>query len=305
VEVLREALAKRGVGEASAVSVSSSAQVSINDLRAETEDAKRRADGFEQVAKAKQSALDSLSKELETLRLENSKLSDIEAKARHLQRVNEELSNSNSNLEREQDRLVQEVNAAKHGAAAAGSVARDFDPTTTKVLHFRHGPGASFSASRSSNELEAVRAELEAAREENRRLRTGGDVAMPAAAATGDLECRQASRQLERFKKATKKYVQDYRDGTYALLGWKVEMKGEGNNLKWHLTSRYQEGDELVFQLRPGEADMPPEFELLGTAWGEQLMTDRNAMAYLEVYKSIPGFLAQITTDLLSCQTIG
>jgi hypothetical protein len=296
-EVLREALAKRGTGEASP-SISSS-----GDLKAEAEAAKRRADDFEQVVKVKQSALDSLSAELESLRQQNSKLSDIEATAKHLQRVNEDLSNSNSTLERDQERLVGEINAAKR-EAAAGSGARDYDPSTTKVLHFRHGPGACFSSKGGSHEIEALRAELHAAREEIRNFRFGGDVAMPDAVAAGDLESRQVSRQFERFKKATKKYVQDYREGVYGLLGWKVEMKGEGNSLKWHLTSRYHIGEELVFHLRPGEGNSPPEFDLLKTSWGEQLQDDRHAMAFLEVYRSIPGFLAHITTEYLARQTI-
>merc|ERR1711934_1226231 len=159
--------------------------------------------------------------------------------------------------------------------------------------------GASFPSKAGGQEAEALRAEVDTLREEIRSLRSGSG-----AAATGDLECRQASRQLERFKKATKKYVQDFREGTYGLLGWKVEMKGEGNTMKWHLTSSYQDGEELVFQLRPSEGGNSPQFDLLSTPWGEQLQTDRQAMAYLEVYRSIPGFLAHITADLLSRHTI-
>ena len=119
-----------------------------------------------------------------------------------------------------------------------------------------------------------------------------------------DLEQQQAARQLERYKKATKKYVSEFREGLYHLLGWKVEMRGDGNSLRWHLTSRYgQVRQELVFQLRPGRSGQPAEFDLLGTPWAEQLQTDRQAMSYLEVYNSIPGFLAHVTVDRLAQQT--
>merc|ERR1712216_217721 len=189
----------------------------------------------------------------------------------------DDLRRANQELEYEQERLTCQLDAARRGASGQ---TRDFDPATTKVLHFRHGPGASFPAKASGQE--ELIANL---REEIRRLRADG-----ATAATGDLEGRQASRQLERFKKATKKYVQEFREGTYGLLGWWVEMKGEGTTMKWHLTSSFQDGQELVFQVRPGESGGVPQFDLLSTPWGEQLQADRHAMAYLEVYRSIPGF---------------
>ena len=154
---------------------------------------------------------------------------------------------------------------------SANAEEADFDPRTTKVLHLTRGPVQQVDA------------------------HAGG--------ASGDLEQQQASRQLDRFKKAMRKYVQEFREGIYHLLGWKVEMKGDGSSMRWHLTSRYHEGQELVFQLRPASTGHPAEFDLLGTVWAEQLQGDRQAMAYLEVYSSIPGFLAHVTVDRLAQQT--
>lgn len=146
-------------------------------------------------------------------------------------------------------------------------------------------------------------------------LRRPGGVEEPADVATiarplapthdGDLERAQALRQLERFKRATKKYVQDFRAGIYGLLGWKVEMRGEASStMRWHLTSRYNDGQELVFQLRPAAAEHAAEYDLLASAWAEQLQEDRQAMACLDMYKSVPGLLAHLTSDLLSQQTL-
>ena len=154
---------------------------------------------------------------------------------------------------------------------SANAEEADFDPRTTKVLHLTRGPVQQVDAH--------------------------------ASGASGDLEQQQASRQLDRFKKAMRKYVQEFREGIYHLLGWKVEMKGDGSSMRWHLTSRYHEGQELVFQLRPASTGHPAEFDLLGTVWAEQLQGDRQAMAYLEVYSSIPGFLAHVTVDRLAQQT--
>lgn len=299
ISVLREALSKRpGEGPASAASLVGTQ----SELQVRLDSATKQSEHFQAVAKTRQTALDSLNVELESLRKEHSKLYEVEAKARQLQLTNDNLRQSNAELEREQQRLTAEVDSARREASLAqgASVAIDYDPSTTKVLHFRHGPGADIGSKQVSQESESLRVEVAALRKELHHLRLEST---RAATPAGDLECRQASRQLERFKKATKKYVQDYREGMYGLLGWKVEMKGEGNSLNWHLTSRYHD-EELVFQLRQGESSSAPEFDLLSTPWGEQLQADRHAMAFLEVYRSIPGFLAHITTDLLSRQTI-
>lgn len=105
--------------------------------------------------------------------------------------------------------------------------------------------------------------------------------------------------QLDRFRKATRKHVQDFREGIYGLLGWRVEMKEEDCAMCWHLKSRFSD-KELVFRLRPAELGRGAEFDLLGTPWAERLLEDRHAMAYLEAHGSVPGFLAAITTELLA-----
>lgn len=195
----------------------------------------------------------------------------------------------------------------------------DYDCATMKILHLARGPlglalrppvrddGGASSGARGAA-LEALRGENAALREQLGRCRRDERAAAPAAPVAapgvGDLERQQAVRQLERFKKATKKYVKDFREGIYGLLGWRVEMKGEGSQIHWHLTSRFQGGQVLIFQLRPAEVGLLAEFDLLCTPWAEQLQDDREAMAYLEVYQSIPGFLAHLTADLLTRQTL-
>eukprot|EP00931_Biecheleriopsis_adriatica_P044632 TRINITY_DN25552_c0_g1_i1.p1 TRINITY_DN25552_c0_g1~~TRINITY_DN25552_c0_g1_i1.p1 ORF type:complete len:698 (+),score=219.90 TRINITY_DN25552_c0_g1_i1:130-2094(+) len=257
--VLREALAGK-VG---------SAPLHVPEAdSAEAEGLRSKQAELEEILTIKRKALEDSRKEAELLRSEVLKLSDAEAKAVKLQRVNSELWQANKELE---SRAAELERQHEEDAEA------DYDRRTTKILHLTQGP---FSRA------------------------AGGAIATDKSLArVGDLEHQQAARQLERFKKATKKYVQDFREGIYSLLGWKIEMKGEGSNLRWHLMSRYQEGQELVFQLQPASAGQPAEFCLLGTSWAEQLQGDRQAMAYLEIYSSIPGFLAHVTTDLLSQQT--
>jgi len=151
---------------------------------------------------------------------------------------------------------------------------------------------------------EELRSECAALREKIGQLRSMSKVvSVPFPA--GDLEQQQAARELRCYKQCAKKYVQDFREGTFNLLGWKVELLSNGSGeMQWHLTSCYHKAQKLIFQLRPMEAGRTPEFDLLSTPWGEQLQADRQAMTYLEVYGSIPGFLGHITADLLTRRTL-
>lgn len=215
----------------------------------------------------RESKTESVKKEIESLKKEVVRLTEIEGKLHRVEGVNKELWQANKDLEKKVGELQtqsQEARSRSQEVSQDVSSLEDYDRRSTKILHLVRGPGENVS---------------------------------------GDLEQQQAARQLERYKKATKKYVGEFREGIYHLLGWKVEMRGEGSSLRWHLTSRYQDlRQELVFQLRC-QGSGGPEFDLLGTPWAEELQSDRQAMAYLEVYNSIPGFLAHLTTDHLAQQT--
>mmetsp|Transcript_120358 Transcript_120358/g.300234 ORF Transcript_120358/g.300234 Transcript_120358/m.300234 type:complete len:529 (-) Transcript_120358:15-1601(-) len=304
--VLREAIDR---GSSDAVDVSGENAAEVQALTSQLDAAQRQATNFKAIAQARQKAAEEKDRELEVVRAENLRLVEAAAKVAKLERVNAELLGANRELEHELERLAAELEERD-------AQAEDFDRGTTKILHLVRGPDGQLATGGSTarvaatlcgatteqqQTLAALRAENAALREELQR----GPAPTRAAAAAGDLERRQAERQLDRFKKATRKYVQDFREGIHGLLGWKVEMKGEGSMMRWHLSSRYfRPGQELVFQLRPSSAPgggrSAGEFDLLGTEWAEQLQEDRQAMAYLEVYGSIPGFLASVTTDLLS-----
>lgn len=245
---------------------------------------------LQSLVKAKTDALAAAQLELEELTGAARKGAEAEIKSAKLERANKELWTANRELERDRNRLTAELERLEAQAALPENIQElDFDRRTTKVLHLaRWGQAA-------QQELPAA---ASAGSKDSLAAQHGR------AAAGGDLQLLQASRQLERFKRATKKYVQDFREGIYGLLGWKVEMRGEGSSMRWHLTSRYQEGHELVFQLRPANDGATAEFDLLSSKWGIQLQADRQAMSYLEIYGSIPGFLAHVTSELLTQKTI-
>jgi len=300
--VLREAMGRANCGEVSADKYTAA---EVGALTSQLEAAQRQASNFKTLAQARQKAAEERDRELQAARAENLRLVDAEAKAAKLERLNTELWGANRELEQQHERLAAELEERD-------AQAEDFDRETTNILHLVQGADGQLATGRSSSHVAltsgssttAQQQTLAALRAENTALREGlqrGLMPTRVVAAAGDLERKQVEKQLDRFKQATRKYVQDFREGIYGLLGWKVEMKGEGSAMRWHLSSRYlRDGQELVFQLRPPAAGRAAEFDLLSTEWAERIQEDRQAMAYLEVYGSIPGFLACITTDLLS-----
>lgn len=126
------------------------------------------------------------------------------------------------------------------------------------------------------------------------------------ALAACDLERAQAVKQLKCLQRGVKKHVLDYKEGVAALLGWHVEMREESDSSRWHLSSKLhtQEGQSLIFQKKRGSGRRI-EFELMSTPWAQQLQEDQQAISYITFYRSIPGFLAHITDDLLAKRTLG
>merc|ERR1719335_1643083 len=97
------------------------------------------------------------------------------------------------------------------------------------------------------------------------RREDSSGLAGPTPSSNLEQQCEEAERQLERYKRATKRHVQDFREGVHLLLGWKVDLTGSRDAVRWHLTSKYQEGQELIFGRSPeakGEAKPGAEASL-------------------------------------------
>ena len=96
-----------------------------------------------------------------------------------------------------------------------------------------------------------------------------------------------------------KKLRQKYKEVVYLLTGWKVDMGSSGDV---HLQSMYaeREADKLQFKLT--EAG---EMQLCATAYSQQLMKGgSDAIVVLNTMHSYPGFLSQLTLDLLDKTTM-
>jgi len=195
----------------------------------------------------------------------------------------------------------------------------DYDPAKTIVLSLRRkaprhrGAGKENTAEGASGgnaSLDAGEADNTAWRQEVLARRGSNDDlpdAAPGSTCTSalNIEHEQQKRAAERFKQATTKYIESFREGIYQLFGWNVELFRKGREMTFRCTSKFGKGQELVFARLPGAPGHPGTLQLLASAWAEQLQTSSpDSMAFLQVYRSIPGFMGHITCEFVEKQTM-
>merc|ERR1719171_1285326 len=148
------------------------------------------------------------------------------------------------------------------------------------------GPCPSNEKSSTADELKQ---EYRSLKEEVQRLEVSQKALAGDDGSEEDLEARrlEAEQQLERYKRATKLNIQDFREGIYLLMGWKVDQRGSGKEVRWHLTSKYQPDKELAFG-RGSSSGGEASVNLLNTPWAEELQRSPADMAFLEERSSVP-----------------
>ncbi|KAK3592821.1 hypothetical protein CHS0354_019049 [Potamilus streckersoni] len=186
----------------------------------------------------------------------------------------------------------------------------DYDPTTTKVLHFKMNP-VKIAQNQRTEEIKALQ-------EENERLKkrlqileeSGGKVEdltvqveqkLQEPGSAKDIEemktqLNSAKLKNERLMEAFKKTSQEFREVCYRLMGYKIDIPCTN---QYRLTSMYSESPNhfLLFQ-----QSSSGEIQMLETEFSTSLK-DHIDM-YLARYDSIPAFLSSVTLDLVSRQTI-
>jgi len=255
--------------------------------------ARSRISDLQALVQAQKGSLEQSAQELAALRKDGARLAGMEARVGVLERANSDLVDLNRRLEHQQ-----EARAARDAQPGAAPV------DGSDAAQFAHGSEAGAAAGTGSVSQTLVRVQdalrrAPAAAIDTGALDGGGDSAKDILVAVS-LAHQQVVQQFEAFKAAVARHVQDFREGIFGLLGWKVDMRLERGALRWTLRSRYNEGQELAFQLKAPEGSQPAEFELLKTPWGEELRADHQATACLEVYNSVPCFLAHVTGKLLA-----
>ncbi|XP_076838693.1 mitotic spindle assembly checkpoint protein MAD1 [Brachyhypopomus gauderio] len=209
-------------------------------------------------------------------------------------------------LESERQRL-EEQNSVLEMRLERHNLQGDYDPVTTKVVHFRLNPTCVAKQQR-VEELEQLRVECERLRERLRKMEAGGTVTsddttliIPPSQEILDLRKQMESAELknQRLKEVFQKKIQEFRTVCYVLTGYQIDITVEN---QYRLTSVYAERmeDSLLFKSSGpvGSGNM----QLLETDFSRTL----TELVELHLFhqKSIPVFLSAITLDLFSRQTV-
>ncbi|XP_068251184.1 mitotic spindle assembly checkpoint protein MAD1-like [Palaemon carinicauda] len=213
-----------------------------------------------------------------------------------------ELEEEVKKLKEENESLIQ-AKEVLEGRIENLTLKGDYDPTTTKVLHFKNNPLSAAIESRET-QLETLQKENEALRERVRLLEEGEQhdltqkVGMKVATEghsskeVANLQEQIASIETrnKRLMELFKKKSLEMREAIYLLTGYRVDSTGDNH---YKLTNIYAESsdDFFMFQL---SAD--GQVHLLETEYSstlEELMD-----TYLQRKHSFPAFLSRVTLDL-------
>ncbi|RUS86158.1 hypothetical protein EGW08_006106 [Elysia chlorotica] len=186
----------------------------------------------------------------------------------------------------------------------------DYDPSKTKIIHFRLNPFALAQKER-EEELEKLREDNEKLKKRNQILEENGGMVegitmqveenlqkLSPSKEIENLKSQLASAEMrnQRLKEVFSKTSKEFREVCYELTGYRFDIPCAN---QYRLTSMYAERqkDYLLFQQNP-----KGEVQLLQTDFS---MSFQGAMEkYLKKYKSLPLFLCHITMELFDRQTM-
>ncbi|CAL9699820.1 unnamed protein product [Knipowitschia caucasica] len=235
-------------------------------------------------------------------------------------------------LEAERQRLEQhsstlEMRLEKH------TLQGDFDPSKTKLLHFKMNPTAVAKQQR-QQEVDSLQEELTRLREMVRAMQEGGSqdessvlglsVSLPPSKEVLELRKQMESSELknQRLKEVFQKKIQEFRTVCYVLTGYQIDITTANH---YRLTSVYAEhmDDSLLFKKRrklfastaanihtvhvrekclPSKEGSNGSMQLMETEFSKTL--EEMVSLHLHHQKSIPVFLSTVTLDLFSKQTM-
>ncbi|KAK1164784.1 mitotic spindle assembly checkpoint protein MAD1 [Acipenser oxyrinchus oxyrinchus] len=209
----------------------------------------------------------------------------------------EELEAERSRLE-EQNNIL-EMRLEKHNLQG------DYDPTKTKVMHFKMNP-ASLAKQQQVEDVQQLREQCKQLQERVQVLQAGGAVLaekggvnLPSSQEVMDLRKQMESAELknQRLKEVFKDKIQEFRAVCYTLTGYQIDITTEN---QYQLSSMYAEhkDDRLLFKANNQTGG---SMQLLETDFSRTL----HELIDLHLFhqNSIPAFLSAVTLDLFSRQT--
>ncbi|KAI8473804.1 MAG: mitotic checkpoint protein-domain-containing protein [Monoraphidium minutum] len=274
--------------------------------------------GESRVAAAKAEAL---AAELETARTQLAAAEALAAAAgegeARQRKAADEAAAERQAIEREAEALGREV-----GRLQACVAAGDYNPETTRILHMAANPASERRRLEAEATIVRLQAECEALRRQLRAFRGGGGGGNGAAAGGGEAalvlakkeaELAEAQANLAKANKATAKLNQiftehskHFREAVRVLFGFKVDMPVAAGPSKTAVVT-LRPAAPAAHGLAPGDRDPQLQFrfapatgrvELVPTPLSRALA--RDVATFIEGYRSVPWFVANLTSDL--CQ---
>lgn len=182
----------------------------------------------------------------------------------------------------------------------------DYNPVNTKVLHLKFNP-TSVAKQQRQEEVEVLREEVTRLREHLRSLaspapETGGpNISLPPSQEVLDLRRQMESSELrnQRLKEVFQKKIQEFRTVCYVLTGFQLDLT---TLCHYRLSSVYAEHmDDFLLFKSTGEVGSG-SMQLMETCFSRRV--PEMVELHLHHQRSIPAFLAAVTLDLFSRQTV-
>ncbi|XP_018596424.1 mitotic spindle assembly checkpoint protein MAD1 isoform X1 [Scleropages formosus] len=209
-------------------------------------------------------------------------------------------------LEMERKRLEDQNNILEMRLERHNLQQGDYDPSKTKVVHFRLNP-TSMAKQQRVDEVQQLREECQRLGNLVRALQAGGAATieegplnLPSSQEVLDLRKQLELTELKnkRLKEVFQKKIQEFRTVCHVLTGYQIDITTEN---QYRLTSVYAEhvDDCLVFKATdPGHTSM----QLMETEYSRTLR--ELVELHLLHQNSIPVFLSAVTLDLFSRSTM-
>jgi len=176
----------------------------------------------------------------------------------------------------------------------------EFNPQTTKVLHFKANPVAMAGMSALAKEAEELRSEATGLREAMQKLKDG-TVTSGAEADIAVLQSKVAELQKreQRLMTVFRRQIRVFREACHKIFGYNIEMtEGEDGNATFKLTSDYaaKSNDTFIFKFD----DKASEVSLVPSPFVQVSDIKRSVETFVERCKSIPAFIGNHTVEMFN-----
>lgn len=214
-------------------------------------------------------------------------------------------------LEKEIDRLVEERQTLQNRLGRG-----DYNPATTKVLHFSYTPELMRQDQQNQTELETLKARIRSLEEELAVLKAAPSALASSTSSSSLAEAQQKFEQIsaelrnlrqensvlkeqikekeysnKRFTEVCMTRIKEFKDTCYQLFGWKIDFDDQSGR-RYRLQSMFaKSADEfLLFQYSK------KQLMLYETDFSKSI--DASISGYLAQYGSIPAFLSSLSLAL-------